>query len=140
MKLQDLLIEMPVLDPKTTRDIRKALANSKKSLGKHFDVEQFTVEIKGDITATQKIAFFEVQIKFPVSGKKGSPFATSKDLKDISLEEMNSIVREEFKKVRIKATAFDDKNHVAKKGEVVFVIEELKRGWVSLFVQYGIPD
>jgi len=137
--LESLLLEMPVLNPDTARDITKALKAAKKTLSKDFTVQKIEVKRKGEVTPTQRSAGFESRIKFPPVGRKGSPFSAAKILSDKAHDEIVDIVKKELSKIGIKSKSLDDVGRGARAGEAVFSIDELGKGWISIFVQFGIP-
>lgn len=140
MKLRDLFLETPVLNPKTSDDIKRAIDNIKKEFSRKFAVQKFEKGARGEITISQKTATFEKRVKFPPSGQKGSPFSAAKMLNNKAHDAMDDIISKEFRKVKIDAKSLGEVNRGARSGEVVFSIDELGKGWVEIDFQYRIPD
>lgn len=128
-----------MVDPKVNRGINKALGLLPKAIGQKFTVQQ-SKEVERGKNQPQRTVSFELDLKFPSTGKKGSPFEKAKHLSDKGHDEIVDIVKKELSKVGIKAKSLDDVGRGARKGETIFAVDEIGKGWISIFIQHGVEE
>ena len=132
-------MEKVMADPQFVKSVKKTLGLLPKAIGRKFTVQQ-TKEIEKGKNEAQRTVSFELDIKFPSAGKKGSPFEKAKQLSDKGHDEIVDIVKKELSRVGIKAESLEDVGRGARKGETVFSIDEIGRGWISIFIQHKIKE
>ena len=138
MKLKEIvLLEKLMAAPQFVKGVKKALEALPKAIGRKFTVQQ-TKEVEKGKNEPQRAVSFELDIKFPSAGKKGSPFEKVKILSDKGHDEIVDIIKKELSRAGIQAKSLEDIGRGARKGETVFAIDEIGKGWVSIFIQHGI--
>ncbi len=140
MKLKEIaLVEKLMADPQFVKGVKKTLELLPKAIGRKFTVQQ-TKEVERGKNQPQRTVSFELDLKFPSAGKKGSPFEKAKHLSDKGHDEIVDIVKKELSRVGIQAKSLDDVGRGARKGETIFAIDELGKGWISIFIQHGAGE